>query len=159
MSGGGSESLALLVLATASATTGTSDVQGGLWRTVDGVSTDLAGGCGPSGQAFSACLIHGNANFAFRLRGANVGFPGTAALVLSRDRLDLPCGSCRLVPDPASGIVVVLGIDGVGNAAVPLALPASTFGISFFSQWVVTSFTSCAPLGASLSAAQLVVIE
>jgi hypothetical protein len=60
-----------------------------------------------------------------------------AAFILSTVQLGLPCGPCTLVPDPGSGIVLVMSTSAGGDASVPFGIPSSSplRGVAFFGQW------------------------
>ncbi len=114
------------------------------FRADDGLLADLGGGCGSGGRADASCAITGNATFALRVRGASALAPTT--LLLGLGRLDAPCGSCVIVPDPATGVVIAVGsTNGFGNAelTVPLPAVASLVGARLLEQWVTASGGAC----------------
>lgn len=158
--GGGVEDHALFVLTTSNGST--RDVQAQLWRSDDGQLADLGGACGADGGTnYATCARAGHAAFAARLRGAA---PSAAAVfVLSRDRLGLPCGPCRLQPDPYTGVVVGALTDSGGDAQFAVAIPASpaVVGMTFLTQWLVAgpSTPDCYLFGADLSRALRITIE
>ncbi len=138
-SGGGNDVDALLIVETHNNTASTSDIQAQRWQSRDGLVSDLGGGCGsPDGSAYTTCAILGNASFTVRLAGGNPSQP--AWLVVSRDQLGLPCGSCRLIPDPFTGFVQAVTTSGTGQAAWTAALPnvPAITGLRFYAQWIVT---------------------
>jgi hypothetical protein len=148
---------ALLALESTASATSNGDVQAQRWDGRDGFHIDEGGGCGATGEALAPCFSQANQFFALHLRGApaSVG----AALVLSQDRIDLPCGPCRLVPDPFTGVVFVTATDVLGDAAIAIPLPLGLplVGITFHTQWLVLGTTGCAAFGAGLTAAQQIV--
>ena len=73
----------------------------------------------------------------------------TEQLVLSANQLPggLPCGSCTLFPDLATGFVLGVGnTDAQGNAALAFAIPPipGLVGLDLYGQWLVaTASPSC----------------
>ncbi len=131
------------------------------YRADDGVVVDLGGGCGAGARASAVCAVAGNAGFTHRLDGA---VPGAGALLLlGAGTLGLPCGSCTLQPDPATGAVLMApAVDPSGRTALTTPLPASAslVGQSFIEQWVLlTPGGSCAIGPSELSNALRVTVE
>ena len=94
-----------------------------------------------------------------RVRDAEPARP--AYLVISQNRLDLPCGSCTLIPDPFQGFIFSAGsTDYNGDAAVTVGIPFSTtlIGARFLFQWFIDT-TSGSCLGYDLSNAMEVQID
>ncbi|MBK8097565.1 MAG: hypothetical protein IPK26_10680 [Planctomycetes bacterium] len=159
-SGGNPIDEALFALATVQASTGNSDIQGQEWQARDGFSRSLGGGCGQGGEPFAPCLLAGSFFASLRLRAASPS--RLAALVIGRDRIDLPCGTCALVPDPATGVILAQATDLHGDLQVPVSLPTGSvfIGMFLYAQWLVFDPTpGCAPFGASFSPAQVIAVE
>ena len=77
-------------------------------------------------------------------------------LVVSATRLNAPCGSCTIVPDPYTGYVFSPGMTGANGASVvTFALPPlpSLTSMTFYQQWIVagTVFGPGPCMGAALS--------
>lgn len=126
---------ALLVWDLVSSSSGSGDVRFIRFTGEDGRVTSLADRCGTGGILHATCARPGNAGFAFRLRGAPAN--AVSFLLLSPGRIDLPCGTCLLVPDPYVGFVASFGnTSAAGAADVALALPATVSGRSLYAQWV-----------------------
>ena len=124
---------------------------------------DLGGECG-SGlgpAAFASCAVTGNDDFQFGLRDAPAFT--SAFLVLSLGRLDIPCGSCVLVPDFTTGTVISTGTtDFLGNEVFVIGIDSDPdlIGLGLYVQWALIGGTSaCSALGADFSNALLVTIE
>ncbi|MBK8097782.1 MAG: hypothetical protein IPK26_11785 [Planctomycetes bacterium] len=162
-SGGGDEDEALLVIETNdNGGTGTSSIQAQRWQSVDGTLAELASACGlDAGDIYLTCARSGNAGFSARL--ASDLASTTAALIVSRDYLGMPCGSCRLIPDPYSGFVFLTTTGSNGQAALDAALPASAaiVGLSFYAQWLVAEPVSpgCYLFGSDLTRALRMTIQ
>ncbi|MBK8097032.1 MAG: hypothetical protein IPK26_07995 [Planctomycetes bacterium] len=119
----------------------TGDIAYQRFGAIDGTTTYVGPGCGVGGFLHTKCARAGNSAFRFELRGAAAS--GTALLVLSPTRVDLPCGSCTLVPDPWLGFVAgFTGTNATGDASWPLSLPAGVGGMQLYAQWVSTG-TQC----------------
>jgi hypothetical protein len=161
-SGGSTGDTVLVTAETVDTATSTSDVIARLWSSQDGRASNVGGGCGAdAGGAYATCAVAGNAGFAARLVDA---LPSTSALlVVSRTARSIPCGTCRLIPDPYTGFVVTTSTDGNGRAAFASALPASAalVSLSVYAQWIVVEPVSpgCYLFGSDLSDALGVVIQ
>ncbi len=115
-----------------------------LFRSDDGVTTDLGGRCGRGGYTAAGCAVTGNAAFTVRLRDSQ---RSTAAVaVLGTSVASLPLGACTLRVDPNGAVLVPAVSDQRGNAALPLPLPAlpSLVGATFVAQWAVRCDRGCA---------------
>ncbi len=124
-------------------------VQAVAFRAVDGVATNLGGGCGVlGGVARATCARVGNIGFQHRLRDAQPG--GAAVLVLGTVTGGFGCGPCSLVPVPVASVVTQ--IDAFGHAAVPMPVPRtpSLVGTTLFEQWLTVG-AGCAAFGVDLS--------
>ncbi|MBL9076312.1 MAG: hypothetical protein JNL08_02335 [Planctomycetes bacterium] len=126
------------------------------FRGDDGRVTEVEAGCGTGGRLATKCARSGHAEFALSLAAAA---PSTiTALVLATARIDYPCGSCVLVPDPFLGFLGGVAItSAVGDASTPLPLPAGIGGAAFYAQYVTVGGTCFG--GFSLSNAVLVNID
>ena len=124
----------------------------------DGITTDLGGGCGSGGWAAATCAIAGNQDFTLRLRDAARSTP--AFVALGGQRLDFPCGTCTLVPNPIFVVGAGLTNAVVGNAElkVPLANDPALIGGTFLMQWLTVTTGSCS-LGLEFSNALSVQIQ
>ncbi len=137
------------------------DVMGALYRTDDGLVTDLARGCPNGGRAAATCARVPHGGFQIRVRDV----PGlvTVYLVLSTDRLlgSGACGGCELVADPFRGWVLPVLSDFFGNAGAPLALPnePSLRGATFYAQWISSGGRGCPTWNVEFSNALLVEIQ
>ena len=130
------------------------------FRADDGLVTDLGGGCGAGGRAGITCGRAGNTAFSHQLVGARANVP--AYLLLATSRADLPCGPCRLVPDPLQSFVVAAGnTDANGDASVttPIPFAPSLIGLRFIDQWLVAQVGGCAAVNAAFSNAIAVQIQ
>ena len=129
-----------------------------LFRADDGQFVDLGGACGASGTTLVTCAHSGVATppVGFRIEGAAPLRP--AALFLGVSRLDLPCDSCVLVPDPIDAVLAPTDADG--NAQVRFQVPAALnlAGFEFLAQWAVAAPSPCSP-SLSLGTAYEVTIE
>ncbi len=121
------------------------------WRPKTGSITPLLdGACGDfATSAYGA--YGGNTNFRVALKSD----AGTAAnlLLISANRLDLPCGSCLIVPDPTSGPVLVAPPSVFGTStSLTLGIPAAAAGRTYFLQWLTasTGAAACPELGVTL---------
>lgn len=156
-SGGGSEREALLVIeSNTGVSPTTSNIEAQQWRSDDGIRTSLGGGCGAdAGDIYATCARTGNADFRVRLLSDLAS--AAAVLVVSRDRINLPCGSCRLVPDPYTGFVVFATTNAFGQAEYATAIPnsAGIAGIVFHAQWLVAEPISpgCSLFGSDMTRA------
>ncbi len=115
-----------------------------LFRSDDGLTTDLGGRCGRGGYTAAGCAVTGNAAFTVRLRDSQ---RSTAAVaVLGTAVASLPFGACTLRVDPNGAVLVPAVSDQRGNASLPLPLPAlpSLVGASFVAQWAVRCDRGCA---------------
>lgn len=152
-SGGASDDQALIVWSTRDLSTGDDDLSAIRFAAEDGVNTTIGGGCGVAGVNYAGCAMVGNTGFRVRLRSA--ASLQTAFWVLSPSRLDFPCGSCTLVPDPFSGFVVSTATDNHGDASLAIAIPNSPAlsGAEFYHQWLIANATTpaCTSFGSDLS--------
>lgn len=138
---------------------------GQLWaadyQPADGIATDLGGGCGNlTATASWACgkvtatSFGATSTFEAALRNA----PANAFLVLGTERLDASgCGSCTVVPNPWTGIVLAppVGFTPGGTVVHTIALPLSSqlVGFRLYQQWLALApaATGCPSLGLNLS--------
>lgn len=162
-SGGGVGDDALFVWETASATASSNgDIIGRVWRSVDGAATSLGGGCGNGGINLATCPHSPNRFFGHRLVEAT---PSTQAVfVLSGLRHDVPCGTCILVPDVATAILLPHRTDQAGRATVFFPIPAGSefIGVPLLTQWATLDLAApraCALFHFDLSNALRVVVE
>ena len=160
-SGGADGDGALIVWDEEDNSTFDSTIRGRCWEGLEGIVTDLGGGCGVGGEAIASGVSIGNADFVHRLRQApNLQ---ACALLLSIGRIDAGCGGCILVPDPFIGFGFAANTDALGAAEVAMSIPNSPAlrGLVFYDQWLVTDASSpaCAPLGVDLSNAIQVEIQ
>ncbi|MCR9243685.1 MAG: hypothetical protein NXI31_01550 [bacterium] len=127
-----------------------------------GVSRTVQEGCGiGGGWASATCARNGNAGFAVRVIGAA---PNTAAvLVGSRAIAPIPCGPCRLLPNPYAGFIHSTATDTTGAAALTVAIPAAPafVGVEVFLQWAVFEplTPGCFLFASDLSTAIRVTVE
>ena len=98
--------------------------------------------------------VLGRAGIRATPRAAKAGrHPGKGVLVVSASRLNAPCGTCTIVPDPYTGFVFApTRISSSGNAAVQFrqfALPTvpASLALSFYQQWFVMSVATGSCLG------------
>lgn len=147
---------ALLVWTVRDPLNGAGAIHAQRWTSADGNVATVGIPCGQGGTAEASCAVVGNADFALRLRGARAG--AASALVVSLRRVELQCGSCVLVADPFAALsVAVLVADAMGNATLPVAIPADPQlqSIWFYAQWLVSAFGAqplCPALGSFVSA-------
>lgn len=118
-----------------------------------GSVANLGGGCGTGGAASLQCAPKVGSNLRHTLTGAPPS--AFAFLLLSPERADLACGSCKVAPSPYSSFVIPFLTTGAGAASfsTPIAAGASVAGLVFYEQWAVLPGAggSCGPLGASMS--------
>ena len=151
--GGGTDDDALIVWSERDLTTQDNEGYAIRFRADDGINTNLGGGCGTGGASYAGCAMAGNASFRARLQGS---LPATTAWwVVSPSRIDIPCGSCSLVPDPFSGFIITRTTDARGDASVAASIPSGTalVGAIFYQQWLIMDTTSaaCPTFGSDLS--------
>ena len=111
------------------------------FRSDDGVEIDQGGGCG-GGTARHGCARPGNAAYSLQLTGAPA--LQSTLLVFGTGMIAAACGPCSIVPDPATGNVLLVGATTVAGAAVvPLPIPAqgALVGFEFIEQWLTRSPT------------------
>lgn len=156
-SGGSTVDQSLVVIETLDlGGTNTSQIEGQLFRSDDGTISDWGGGCGTAGGvAYATCARAGNSGFTMRLLNALAG--QAAVLVISTETLNWACGSCRLIPNPYTGFVIVTSTSGNGfvDYALPIPPNPGITGLSAYAQWIVTDFNSpsCLSFNSDLSAA------
>jgi hypothetical protein len=125
-----------------------------------GSTSNLGGGCGTGGTAGIDCPAKINSNFKHTLTGAAT--IDTAFLVIGLERLDMPCGSCTVVPNPFTGFVISTSTSATGSASVSTPIPndAAVAGLVIYDQWaVVPGSGSCAVFSSSLSNALQITIQ
>ncbi len=132
-----------------------------LFRAADGRVTPLPGGCGAGGIAHAPCARSPNAAFAHQLVG---GLPSAPTIfVLAASESPLPCGTCSLVPDLRSAILLPMATSAAGEARLPVPIPASSplRGVPLTEQWATINLVNpaCATFQIDLSGALRVVIE
>ncbi|MEZ5966707.1 MAG: hypothetical protein R3F56_22910 [Planctomycetota bacterium] len=130
------------------------------WRTVDGNTTSLGGGCGRGGSNRATCARSPNGGFAHRLRDALPIAP--TVFVLSPAQGSFACGPCVIVPDLTGAIMLLSATNVGGDASVPVVIPSLSplIGVPLFTQWATVDLTTPACfLGLHLSNALRVVIE
>ena len=158
-SGGSNDERALVVWDRRDPGTQVGPIRGARFEAADGEITDLGGGCGNNGDSYATCARVGHTAFAFRLREAP---PANVVLFLGTDRIDAPCGTCRLVPDPASSVMVVRSTDSAGRVEVAVPIPgqARLQGIVLYSQWFLfTNAGGCSSLPGDFSNAFQIEIQ
>lgn len=160
-SGGGPPDDVLLVweFITASAPTN-ADIAAQLWRSADGGVTSLGGGCGSGGTAQATCVRVPNPTFAHRLRGAT---PNAGTFLLqSLGQESATCGLCRRVPVLGGSVALFVLTDGLGNAAVNVAIPNEPVlrGLVQFEQWLtLRSGGACTGFEVDFSNALRIAVE
>ncbi|MCR9245668.1 MAG: hypothetical protein NXI31_11605 [bacterium] len=127
----------------------------------DGENEELGGGCGTRGFSYAECAMTGNSAFAMRWRNA---IPNASAwLLMSPDRFNGSCSSCRMIADPLGGFVLPRTTDGNGSADVAFSIPAtsSLVGASLVHQWVVfdTASPACTLFNFDMSDAYRTTIQ
>jgi hypothetical protein len=125
-----------------------------------GLTSSLGGGCGSGGTAGIDCPAKVNSNFKHTLTGAAT--LDSAFLVIGLERLDLPCGSCTVVPNPFTGFVIATTTGATGAATVTTQIPndPAVAGLVIYDQWaVVPGSGSCAAFGSSFSNALKITIQ
>lgn len=141
------------------ATTGSIKVQ--LFDTLTGgLTSSLGGGCGSGGSAGIDCPAKVNSNLGHTLTGAAT--LDTAFLVIGLERIDMPCGSCKVVPNPFTGFVLSTSTSATGAAKLTTPVPndPTVAGLVVYDQWAVVPGTGgCAAFGASLSNALQITIQ
>jgi len=126
------------------------------YRVDDGITTDLGGGCGRGGHIGVSGAVSKLKTMTLHLRDALPAVP--AVLILGSSTVNLACGTCTLVPDPASGIALPLGVtDNHGNASVQVPI-TNLYAATFIEQWAILGGNACA-LGLELSNAVQVQIQ
>jgi hypothetical protein len=84
-------------------------------------------------------------------------------LVYGGARLDVPCGGCVVVPDPAQATLGFVGTtDALGAARFEAPLPQnpSLVGLQLYAQWATGAPSpACSAFGLDLSDALELVIE
>ncbi|MEZ5964033.1 MAG: hypothetical protein R3F56_09335 [Planctomycetota bacterium] len=127
----------------------------------DGLVTSRGGGCGAGGVAHATCARSPNPAFAHRLVGALPNAP--TIFVVAASESPFPCGTCNLVPDVLSAIMLPMATSAAGEASLPVPIPASSplRGVPLIEQWVTVDLTTpaCATFRFDLSDALRVVIE
>ncbi len=131
------------------------------WRTVDGDTSSLGGGCGRGGTNRATCARSPNAGFAHRLLHALPNAP--TVFVLSAGQAGFPCGVCNLIPNLAGAITLVVSTDVSGNVRLPVAIQPSSqlIGVPLFTQWATVTLTSpaCSLFSLDMSNAVRIVIQ
>ena len=129
-----------------------------LYRSDDGITTDLGGGCS-SAKAAASCAVVGNPDFALRVWDAPANKPAWIALSIAT--VNLPCGPCTLVPKlGAGGVTIFIGTtDGFGNAemAAPIPNAPALVGATMYEQWLILTGQGC--FGVDLSNALKVELQ
>ncbi|MEM7201013.1 MAG: hypothetical protein AAF628_12140 [Planctomycetota bacterium] len=120
--GGAFQAGALAVWWDTDPVSGANTVRAQLYNGEDGAEVGLGGACGLGGETRATCARRGNGGFEFRVRNADPR--RNALLVLSAGTLDLPCGGCQIVADPALGVVLSAGpTSPFGDALLPVPIP------------------------------------
>lgn len=125
-----------------------------------GLTSSLGGGCGSGGSAGIDCPAKVNANLGHTLTGAAA--LDTAFLVIGLERIDMPCGTCEVVPNPFTGFVIstTTGATGAAKVLTPVPNDPSVAGLVVYDQWAIVPGTGgCAAFGASLSNALQITIQ
>ena len=66
----------------------------------------------------------------------------------------MPCGACRLVPDPLRAFVLAAGTTsptGQASVTTPIPFSPSLLGLRFIDQWLLASNGGCAAVNAAFS--------
>jgi hypothetical protein len=119
------------------------------FRSDDGLEWDRGGACG-GGTATHGCAVVGNGGYALRVDGAPPLAP--VLVVLGTQVANFACGSCTVVPDPATGTALLVGATsaaGTANQALPVPPAPALTGFRFFEQWLTWTGTGCFGLAAS----------
>jgi hypothetical protein len=157
-SGGGLPDEALVVWTRFTASNG--DIVGRFWRSIDGVTSSLGGGCGTGGTAQATCAMVPNPDFAHRLRGAT---PSAGTFLLqSLGQESASCGPCTRVPALAGGVALFLVTDALGNAAASSGIPhdIGLRGLVLFDQrFTLRTGGACSQFAVDMSNALRIVIE
>ena len=129
----------------------TTDIRSVGWRPESGTITPmLEDACGPN-LTTAPGAVGGNPNFKVRL-SAQAGNL-TNLLLISASRIDIPCGTCLIVPDPTSGPVINVG-PGFSNGTIEtsLSIPLAAAGRTYFLQWLTADLgsTQCPEIGVDL---------
>ncbi|MFO1050583.1 MAG: hypothetical protein U1F36_00045 [Planctomycetota bacterium] len=131
------------------------------FHAADGIVTSRGGGCGAGGNAHASCARSPNPTFAHRLVGALPNAP--AVFVLASRESPISCGTCSLVPDLGTAIVLTSATSAAGEASVPVPIPANSTlrGVPLIEQWVTIDLSTpaCTTFLFDLSDALRVVIE
>lgn len=156
---GGSGDEALVAYELVSASVGSIKAQ--LLDTLSGgITSSLGGGCGTGGSAGIDCPAKVNSNFKHTLSGAAA--LDNAFLVIGLERLDMPCGTCKLVPNPFTGFVISssTGLTGSASVSTPIPNDSAVAGLVIYDQWaVVPGAGNCAVFSSSLSNALQITIQ
>ena len=115
-----------------------------LFRSNDGILTDLGGGCG-SAKAGASCAVIGNQDFYLSVWDAPANTPTWLALSLAT--ANLPCGPCTLIPSLGPlGVSVAIGnTDSLGNADIAAPIPniPQLAGAVMYEQWLFLNGGGC----------------
>ena len=113
----------------------------------DGAHKSLGGAC--SSAAYASCARIDNGQFAWRLTAAPPLRP--TYLILGTTTIAVPCGSCVLTVDPASGLFLAAGLtDAQGRLDLVTGIPNNPVlvGLKVAAQWLTlgTSGSPCPSL-------------
>ncbi|MEM7310915.1 MAG: hypothetical protein AAF682_29870 [Planctomycetota bacterium] len=130
------------------------------YASVDGLVSNLGGGCA-GGSIAASCAITPNGNFAVRLQDAAP--LEIALLVVSESSLNQSCGGCVLVANPFDGLLLSAGVvntDGTESINIPISSSSALDGFTFLAQWFVTSTSpGCVALNGSFTDALEITLE